>query len=385
MKNSPVKIAIVTNVIPSYREEFYETLVKEYETDLTIYCQTSIPGMSLLPVHDRFRQNVHLVKHLTARNEKVGWQFLPLNRLFSNEIIFIYGNPRVISNVIYSLLLRILNRKVVIWGQVHTAGSNHYLRKLRLLWWRCFRFLFVYTDHEKDWLIRNGFCHHLIQGMNNGLDQKKIDLARRKWDKQRLQKWQKKQKIGHIPLLLSCARLIPKNRFEECVALLRRMKDCGLNAVWALIGDGPERHYLDKLSSSLEVDNRILWLGAIYSEDELAPWFLSADVFIHPSAIGLSLLHAMGYGLPVVTNNDTRSHMPEFASFVEGKTGLSYEPGDIQDFYSKTVNLLADRDKRNSMSNAAENIVRSSYNIDVMVNRFKSMVTCTNDAFVERT
>ena len=51
-------------------------------------------------------------------------------------------------------------------------------------------------------------------------------------------------------------------------------------------------------------------LGSIYDEIELAPWFLTADAFVYPENIGLSILHAFGYGLPVRVIAWWRSGLP---------------------------------------------------------------------------
>jgi glycosyltransferase involved in cell wall biosynthesis len=129
------------------------------------------------------------------------------------------------------------------------------------------------------------------------------------------------------------------------------------------------------LAVSSGVADRIIWLGPVYSEDELAPWFLSADLFLHPAAIGLSLLHAMGYGLPVVTQDDASGHMPEFAAFRNGETGLLYASGDMSDFCNKVRTLIADHHERCRMGSNAEHIARTLYNKDVMVDRFNLMIT----------
>jgi hypothetical protein len=40
-------------------------------------------------------------------------------------------------------------------------------------------------------------------------------------------------------------------------------------------------------------------------------------------------MHAMGYGVPVVSNDDADSQMPEWEAIIPGKTGSYYRNGDI--------------------------------------------------------
>ena len=367
------KIAIITNIIPHYRQEFYDAITEYYLGNLTIYCQDKVPGVDLKTVESHFQKNVKLVKYWISGQEKIGWQFLPFSKLIKFNVVFIYGNPRIISNVVWSFVLKLFNCKVVLWGQAHTAGSNRTLEKLRLYWWRCFHNYFVYTDQEVKWLEKRGFGERNIVGMNNGLNQKKIDGVRRYWAKAKLNDWQNKMGLHQHPILLSCARLVKKNCFEKVIFAINCLIERGINPIWILIGDGPERSRLKRLSQKKHVYSNILFVGALYLEEELAPWFLSADIFVHPSAIGLSLLHAMGYGIPVVTHSNRDQHMPEFEAFVEGETGITFEEGNTADFADKVSLLLGDEKMRKRMGERAEEIVRTKYNTDVMVSRFKEM------------
>jgi len=65
------------------------------------------------------------------------------------------------------------------------------------------------------------------------------------------------------------------------------------------------------------------------NESDLAPWFLSSELFIHPGAIGLSLLHSFGYGLTVITHDNKMLHNPEYAIFEPELTGRNFHKSDI--------------------------------------------------------
>ena len=93
-------------------------------------------------------------------------------------------------------------------------------------------------------------------------------------------------------------------------------------------------------------------------------------LLVHPGAIGLSLLHAFGYGLPVVTHGNAEHHGPEFAVFEEGRSGRTYPEDDPQALASATIELLHDQAARARMKRHVQDIVKTQYNSDVMVERF---------------
>ena len=57
----------------------------------------------------------------------------------------------------------------------------------------------------------------------------------------------------------------------------------------------------------------------------------NATLCVSPGNVGLTAVHAMSYGTPVVSHNDFMTQMPEYETVVEGRTGLLYRAGDYAD------------------------------------------------------
>ncbi len=370
-----LRVAVVTNVLSHYRDEFYRLLFRRDDLDVTVYCQASIPGENLKLIHGQFPDRVTLVPTGCLRNELLAWQRLPWRRLLSSfDVVFVDGRPRVVSNVVLSVLAKALGRPTVLCGQAHSAGAGALTERLRLWWWRRFQNLFVYTDHEARWLRdHRGFRRHHVVGMNNGLDQRRIDEAAAAWDDRRLAAWRERQGVAGRTQVLSCTRLGPKNRFdlwlEAMPAVIFRHPDLS----WCVIGDGPERPSLEAQARKLGIESNVRWLGQILEEEELAPWFVSSRLLVHPAAIGLTLFHAFGYGLPVITHDDRATQGPEFAAFVEGETGLLYRGADVASLADAVCRCLADEAARCRMGTRARQIAREDYNVHVMAERFVAM------------
>lgn len=366
-----LRVAVVTNVLPHYRAEFYRRLFQRDDMQVRVFCQASIPGMTLNLAHDRFRDHVTVVPCSCWDRERIAWQWLPWHRLLSSfDVLFVLGNPRVVSNVVLASVARSLGRSVVLWGHAHTAGGRHFTERLRLWWMRWFDHLFVYTDSEVRWLRALGFRRHHVVGMNNGLDQRRIDAAAAAWSSDALDAWRRAEGVGARTLVLSCARLERKNRYDVWLEALPAVVARHPDLLWCVIGEGPERERLEARVRQLGIAAHVRWLGSIFDESRLAPWFLSSQLLVHPAGIGLTLLHAFGYGLPVVTHDDAATQMPEFDAFVPGETGLLFRSGDASSLASAVCRCLADPAARSRMSARAREIAREQYNIDVMVERF---------------
>lgn len=370
MANRKKRVAIITNVIANYRADFYRRIFENESFDITVFCQPTIPGLNLKTVHEQFADKVILVNSWGLAKEKLAWQFLPFWRLYKNyDVLFFYGNPRVLSNVFYSILYRLLGKKIVIWGQAHTAGANSKLEKIRLAWWRMFDFLFLYTDKEIEYLKSHGFKTQSMLGMNNGLNQEDIDAAKVQWPKQRLEEWQSQLGIEDKIIILSCARLDPKNQFEIMIPVLNQLSKTIPQILWCVIGQGEQGPSLQSAVEQAGLAQHVRWLGAIYRESELAPWFLSSKVLVHPGAIGLSLLHAFGYGLPVITHDDMENQMPEIAAFKCNENGLFFNKNNPLTLINLIERYLSNEALANAHGRRAYATAKSEYNTKVMAAR----------------
>jgi len=378
--NKVIRIAILTNIIPTYRKGFYDLLFENKDLSVTVYCQSHIPGMNLKSIHDLYGKNVRLVKMISARGEKFAWQFLPWIEIYKNyDVIFLQGNPRYLSDVFYGIFLKIFRKKIVLWTMAHSYGANPLNERLRLLWSRIFRHIFVYTDAEVDYLRDRGFNNNYILGMNNGLNQKSIDQSIQNWSEQKLKEWCIDKKLTDKIILLSCARLEKKNKFDLFVKVLPRVVNYFPEVIWCIIGDGIEKVNLETQIAQAGLEKYVLFVGELYDEEKLAPWFLTAKLFIHPASIGLGLMHAFGYGLPVITSSNKLMHGPEFGAFIDNETGRVYSENNISDFVNTINDLLLNGSTRVKMKETVIEIARKKFNVDIMVERF---VRIANAAYV---
>lgn len=369
-----LKIAVVINILPSYREGFYSRLFARDDLFVKVYCQKEIPGSNLKTIHDKYPENVVIVKSFTAKNERIAWQNLPWKECMSGyDVVFVEGNPRYLSHAILATLMKIFRKRVVLWTMAHSFRSNQFTESIRLIWSRIFDFLFVYSDSEVVFLKAKGFRNSLIIGMNNGLDQKKIDASIGLWPRDRLDAWRKEQNLEGNRLLLSCARLEPKNKFKQVIQALPAIVDEFPDIVWCVIGSGVEQSALESMIQAANLTKHVRFLGAVYDEVELAPWFLSSETLVHPAAIGLSILHAFGYGVPVVTHQNSTHHGPEYCAFEPGLTGQNFEEDDVDDLAKAVIKLLSDSESRKQMKTHVQALAREKYNVDIMVERFVNL------------
>lgn len=122
-----------------------------------------------------------------------------------------------------------------------------------------------------------------------------------------------------------------------------------------LVGQGPDRHRLERLAAQYGLSDRIVWAGRL---DEPAVAFGAMDVMVLPSVyeiFGNVILEAMGAGVPVIgRRRDANPHRPVLTANEElirhGRTGLLVDPHDPDDLAGQLRRLRDDPDLLAAMS-----------------------------------
>jgi len=181
-------------------------------------------------------------------------------------------------------------------------------------------------------------------------------------------------------LLVFCSRLTPKTRLLQAIDVVHRLRTKHPEVLLAVIGDGVMRAEAEHHVQALDLSKHVHFLGAIFDEAALSPWFLSAKCLLYPGPIGLSLLHAFAYGLPVVTHDNMRSQNPEIAALVPGENGLLFKQNDIQDFSNSVATILADPMLQKRMGKNAYRTAHEDFTMAAMVRNFEDAVFAMRSA-----
>lgn len=265
---------------------------------------------------------------------------------------------------------------VVVWGHGYSVRDNKASRALRNWIGRQADAVVLYDQHARERMIEEGFPADRLFVAANALDQTPIQQARERWlaDEAALAAFRREHGLDRGPVILFVSRLIESNRTDLLLHAAARLTDTHPDLVVAIVGDGPTREHLQELAARLGLQDRVRMPGAVYGEDGLAPWFLSARAFCYPAFMGLSALHAMGYGLPVVTDRDMDRHGPEARAVVDGKTGVLVdlgEPGSLAETISR---LLSEPDLSAEMGEAGRNKVLAEHSISSMVDGHEAAI-----------
>lgn len=166
--------------------------------------------------------------------------------------------------------------------------------------------------------------------------------------------------------------------FPTLIYALSLLRDAGYDFHCSIVGDGPQRKVLEKLSSRAGLTDRITLLGSLENPDALLI-IAQADVFILASEIYLSgirdgmptvCLEAMSLGVPVIST--FISGIPELIE--DGKSGILIPEKNPKLLAQAIMSLIDDPAFRCELARNGYNRIKTRFNREATGARLLSIL-----------
>jgi len=175
-------------------------------------------------------------------------------------------------------------------------------------------------------------------------------------------------------ILLQVVRITQIKRTDVLIRAFRVLCQRRSDVVLVLVGGGPLEAAVRRQAKELGLSDRVLFQGPIYDERRLGLWYKSADIFVMATCIGLSIHHAMCYGVPVITDDNPLTQASEFEVLQTTVNGLTYRSGDSDDFADKVEILLDNEQLRRQLGLNAMNRVLNDFTLEKKVQNFSCAI-----------
>lgn len=165
--------------------------------------------------------------------------------------------------------------------------------------------------------------------------------------------------------LLSIARLVPKKGIDDAIRAVARLVCGGIDAVYEVIGDGPERASLERRVDALGLRGRVALLGA-RAHAEVRARLARAHLLLAPSVtaedgdqegIPNALKEAMACGLPVVATR--HGGIPELVE--DGRAGFLVAERDVAALAERLAWLARHPERWGEMGRAGRARIEAEY------------------------
>lgn len=375
-KNRTLRVAIQQPALPEYRVPVFKELSERAGLDLTIYYSDkpdSPTNAKHIPFHAKYAR-MYTVK---IGSRSMLWhtpQVSCATRQCCDALILSW-DLHYLSLIPALLRAKANGVRTILWGHGYSKKESGFRLRLRDWVGKLADAILLYDQATAQRFIERGFKPNNVFVAPNAIDQAPIQEAKQYWlDRpEKLEAFKQERGLDAGPVILFVSRLEQANRLDLLIEALALTSDQLPTAQALIIGKGDEEERrLKILAQQQGVIDRIRFLGPIYKEQELAPYFLSSQAFCYPANIGLSILHAFGYGLPVITSDNAEAQNPEISSLKNNENGLVYANDNSGDLAKKILYLLqGNTEMHNYLSSNASDTASTQYSISKMVDGFE--------------
>lgn len=377
-ENRTIRVAIQQPVLPDYRVQLFKQLSQRPGLDVKVYYgdkSNSPANAKNIPFNTRL---VHLCEARIGKRS-ILWHAPQVTCATRKQcdVLVLSWDLHYASLIPGLLFAKASGVRTILWGHGYSKNETGLRQRLRDRVGKLADAVLLYDRATAERLIARGFNPNNVFVAPNAIDQSPIQAARQYWlDRpHELEAFKRAQGLEPGPVILFVSRLDPHNRLDLLVQALPRLTERYPDIQAVIIGKGEEeKQRLVAIATELNVSKHLRFLGAIYDEQDLAPWFICAKVFCYPANIGLSILHAFGYGLPVVTSDRMTAQNPEIVSLRHQDNGLTYRDGSEEELAFAIDDILQNQSVHDRMSKEAHRTSTQLFSLRQMVDGMQAAI-----------
>jgi glycosyltransferase involved in cell wall biosynthesis len=386
-KNGKKKCLIIYPYFALYRKHFFDALFSsdfgwEFELVGDKECEFGIKGIDpnlASESKSKGGYNWTFAKNWLPLGKKIPFSWQPgiLKRIFKKDYdaIIMLGSIYYIAYIFAIPIIKFFKVPIIFWTHGFLGKDNQIIEKLRHLLYRQADANLLYGERAMKIMRQSGYYENrYLDVIYNSLDYGSLDRVNAKgsdFSSIRDTLFQYPDK----PLVIATGRVTKEKRFDLLLeALYNSVRFYSKYFNLLIIGEGPELDSLKEYARNKGIQKYIAFTGAIYG-DEVYKYLMASDLCVIPGNVGLSAMHSLSAGIPVISHNNFNIQMPEFEAIIDGETGSFYEYENINDLIKKIHDWAFDKQKLSNASSCCREIIKKKYHVD---NQMKIIKKCLN-------
>jgi glycosyltransferase involved in cell wall biosynthesis len=341
-------LCCIFNYAPHYRAGVY--LLMEQELNCDFYFGSKVRADIKKIDYQLFKKPVKELKSIWFFN-RVYWLSGAVRLVFKPyQKYLLTGETLCVSNWVMLFLAKIMGKKTYVWSHGWYGNETGLQTWLKKRYFSLVDDLFLYGDYAKQLMIKEGIPANKLHVIYNSLNYSEAVEVRKKLSRNTLFP----DHFGNRnPVVIFIGRLAPVKRLDMLVEVIHGLKQRGRYVNLVLVGDGAELNKLKNLVQQYQLESQVWFYGPTYDESTIGNLLFNADCCISPGNVGLTGIHSLSYGTPVITHNNFPKQMPEFEAIVKGSTGDFFEEGNTNALQETLENWLQNHPEKTAALIAA--------------------------------
>lgn len=283
------------------------------------------------------------------------------------------GDPMSLSTwwVMLQKNLFYRQKKVYLWTHGWYGREGFIKKWIKRIFFGLADHVFTYGDYAKSVAISQGFKADKITPIHNSLNYAEQIRIRESLKPSSIYKI----KFGNaFPTLSFIGRLTKVKRLDMILDALKVLKNNGLVFNLVFIGDGEESERLKLSAQELNLSENVWFYGSSYDEAKNAELIYNSDLCIAPGNVGLTAIHSLVFGTPVITHNNKSWQMPEFEAIKSKLTGDFFEQGSVESLADTICNWFSCHQDRELVRKACYAEIDNNWTPEYQIKVLKSIL-----------
>jgi glycosyltransferase involved in cell wall biosynthesis len=322
------RVVVIYHFYPHYRRPIVEALSQSSSADFTFVGDDHeyLHSIAAATLDDSVRFHLAPTHHLFG---PFMWQWGAVRWAIRREFdtVIMHSVPHWPCTWLGALAARMLGKRVIFWGHGYLYEPRGIKGLIRRLFHALPHAHLFYGQRSREIALRHGWRAEDLFVVSNSLDvaaQRRLRATITEDDSRQLR--QRLFGDPDTPIAVCTTRLISLRRIDLLIEAIGDLRQRGHRVNLILLGDGPERERLHQLAKQLDVP--VHFEGETYDEGRIARLVSASTVTVAPGKVGLTAMHSMAYGVPVISHGDADDQMPEWEAIRPGRTGDHFERGN---------------------------------------------------------
>jgi glycosyltransferase involved in cell wall biosynthesis len=335
-----MKTLIIQPAYPAYRSALFNMIAHNFSG--TTFMHMKSRKFSAVAS----RENNFLIKELDIdKQNKIHVMKCLINEIRSHQSIICFGNLNVFSVWMVIIISFFLRKKLHLWCQLRRKVILNPKGIIKILVFKLVDTLLLYTEDECENLP--SYLRRKSIPLNNGINTLEIGKLRSEY----------------------------KNRKKSFFTIGRNTIKSEMDFLISVFSElGASLHVIgaEKNDFRDNVGNNIKFYGQLTDETPIAAVANKCCAFVYAGDVGLSLIHAMAYGLPPIIHSNLDDHMPEVAAYKKLSKKVSFRKGNRLEL-RKIINSF-DPAEYDGHSLDCIRVIETNFNIDKIFEKFRKIL-----------
>lgn len=359
------RVCCFSNIGSHYRLPIYKLMHDELNCDFYLGDKLSFPIAKFN--YDEIEAKT-LVNHycgsLYWQGGVVGLFFKPYKYYIIND------DPHYLSSMVFLMLAKLMGKITISWTH-GWYGKEKGLRAFtkRFIYKKISRHL-VYNERNLELLHLQGIPYERLYCIYNSLDSDKQKTIRESLDKTTVFQ----DHFGNnYPVINYTGRIQRIKQIDKIIeAADTLINKEGINVNIVIVGKDSENIGLESLVEKLGLKNHVWFYGPCYDERILGELFFNSAVTVSPGNIGLTAIHSLTYGCPIITHDNLSYQMPEYEAMIPGVSGDFYKYRDYNSLTSMIKKwVMISSEKREMARKMAFKTIDDKWNVHYQIEVLK--------------